>query len=147
MKSVLQRVSEGAVTVDGECVGSIERGIVALVGFGEHDTASTLKPMAEKIFNLRIFSNENGRFHFSLLDIKGDILLVPQFTLFADTSKGRRPEFFGAMNPAQATLLFDEFKAVCSGIASGKVQSGIFGADMKVALINDGPVTISLEMP
>ena len=145
MKVLLQRVSSASVEVDGQIVGQIGQGLLLLTGFAKHDTASALKLMAAKAANLRIFPGEDGRFHLSVLDIKGGVLVVPQFTLFADTSKGRRPEFFGAMDPTEAEKLFlqfiDEFRAL--GLLS--VASGIFGAHMKIRLENDGPVTIMLE--
>ena len=144
MKIIIQRVNHASVTVNGSITGKIDRGLLLLVGFGENDDNSKLKAVAEKITNMRIFPDDKGKFHFSVLDVKGGLLLVPQFTLFADCAKGRRPEFFGAMAPDKATKLFDEFVAVMRSISS-LVETGVFGADMKVALENDGPVTIPLE--
>jgi D-tyrosyl-tRNA(Tyr) deacylase len=144
MKIIIQRVNYASVTVDGAVTGKIDRGLLLLIGFGENDDNSKLKAVAEKITNMRIFPDEKGKFHFSVIDIKGGLLLVPQFTLFADCAKGRRPEFFGALAPDKATKLFDEFVAVMKSV-SPLVETGIFGADMKVALENDGPVTIPLE--
>lgn len=145
MKSILQRVSSASVVVDGITVGSISTGIMALVGFGKDDSESKLRPMLEKILTLRIFANDLGRFDRSLIDIKGELLLVPQFTLFADTSKGRRPEFFNALAPAEASRLFEKLVTLARETPDLTVASGSFGADMKVSLTNDGPVTISLE--
>ncbi len=145
MKVHLQRVSSAAVHVDGAAVGTIDRGLLLLVGFGQNDTAAPLKPMAEKLCNMRIFPNDEGRFHFSVKDIQGGVLLVPQFTLFADTSKGRRPEFFGAMAPKEASALFDAFVEEFRSLGIQPVATGVFGADMKVSLVNDGPVTILVE--
>jgi D-tyrosyl-tRNA(Tyr) deacylase len=144
MKVVIQRVSSASVSVAGEVVGKIEQGILALVGLALEDKEEDLKRYAEKLANLRIFSDEQGRFNFSLLDIQGDLLLVPQFTLLADTSKGRRPEFFQAMPPEQAKIYFEKFSSICSQIITKPIQAGVFGADMKVSLVNDGPVTIIL---
>jgi D-tyrosyl-tRNA(Tyr) deacylase len=145
MRILLQRVSNAAVIVDGETVGAIERGLLLLVGIGQDDTSAVFQPMAEKIANMRVFPDDQGRFHFSLKDILGEVLLVPQFTLFADTSKGRRPDFFAAMKPPRAAELFNEFCDCFRSPGISNVATGLFGADMKVALLNDGPVTIWLE--
>lgn len=145
MKIVLQRVSHASVRVSDRATGSVERGLMLLVGMGHGDDESKLKPMAEKIAQMRIFPDERGRFHLSLLDINGGVLLVPQFTLFADTSKGRRPEFFGAMEPGAASTLFDRFVEEFRNLKISPVGTGEFGAHMHVALENDGPVTIILE--
>lgn len=145
MKVILQRVSEASVRVDGECIASIERGLLLLVGIGEEDTPEVFAPMAEKIIQMRVFPDSAGRFHHSLLEVQGGLLLVPQFTLFANTSKGRRPDFFGAMKPPQASDYFESFVAQFRERGVSRVEQGKFGADMKVSLVNDGPVTISLE--
>ena len=146
MKTVLQRVNYASVRVGGQVVGEIGRGIAVLVGFGKEDDGSTLEPMAQKLVNMRIFSNEADRFDRSTLDIGGEVLLVPQFTLFADTRKGRRPEFFGALEPGKASPLFDQFIEVVRKTGVQKVAAGVFGASMQVALENDGPVTIIVEL-
>ena len=145
MKIVLQRVSQASVEVEGKVVGEIETGIMALCGFGKEDDSSCLAPLASKLANLRIFPDEKGRFHYSLLDTEGGLLCVPQFTLYADTSKGRRPEFFSAKDPGEAIKLFDAFVLGCKNQGLKKVESGVFGAEMKVSLVNEGPVTITLE--
>jgi D-tyrosyl-tRNA(Tyr) deacylase len=116
-----------------------------LVGFGKDDDTRVLQPVADKIATMRIFSDERGRFDASVLDTNGAILAVPQFTLYADTAKGRRPEFFQALAPEPATQLFTEFKAALRRAGVSQVESGVFGANMEVELVNDGPVTISLE--
>ena len=144
MKIILQRVSSASVIVESKTVANIQTGLLALVGLGKTDQENNFEIAINKILNLRIFSN-NGKFDKSLVDIQGEIILVPQFTLFADTSKGRRPEFFEAMAPIQAKDLFEKFKSQFEKIYPKKVQAGVFGADMKVSLLNDGPVTISLE--
>jgi len=146
MKVLLQRVASASVTVDGKVTGAIERGLLLLTGFGAGDDASKLVPMAQKVANMRIFPNDEGRFHFSVLEIGGGVLTVPQFTLYADTSKGRRPEFFSALAPAEATKLFDAFTLEFVKLGVKSVGKGVFGADMKVALLNDGPVTIMVEI-
>ena len=145
MKIILQRVSSSSVEVDGQTVGKINHGLMLLVGFGQGDTAEKLSPMAEKISNLRVFPEEKGKFHFSVKDVAGGVLLIPQFTLFGDTSKGRRPEFFGALAPQEATKLFDQFFDCFKNLGLTEVERGIFGAHMKVSLTNDGPVTLILE--
>lgn len=145
MRVLLQRVENASVEVEGRVVGAIEAGILGLVGFTDTDSEASLKPMAEKILNLRIFSNEDGRFDRSLLDVRGGLLLVSQFTLYADCTKGRRPDFGGAMKPEKAKLLFEAFLNMFPPLGLSKVESGIFGAHMKIDLKNDGPVTIMLE--
>lgn len=145
MRVIVQRVSSAAVHVSGDMVGTIGPGLLLLVGFGQGDSRENLRPIAEKISTMRIFSNEQGRFDRSVLDVKGDLLAVPQFTLYADTSKGRRPEFFQALSPDLAKPLFLEFLEALRATGASKVEAGIFGADMKVSLVNDGPVTICLE--
>jgi D-tyrosyl-tRNA(Tyr) deacylase len=147
MKILIQRVLGARVEVLESVVGEIHgAGVVALVGFGNEDTEKSIKPILEKLVHLRIFPDDKGRFDLSLLSIKGGLLLVPQFTLYADTTKGRRPDFFSAMNPDKAGIMFDicvdEAKKI---IGEDLVSSGVFGADMKVSLTNDGPVTILLE--
>ena len=146
MRAIIQRVNYASVTVDGIVTGKIGKGLAVLVGFGKEDSEKNLRTMANKIINMRIFSNDDGRFDFSLLDTKGGILLVPQFTLFADTSHGRRPEFFTALEPDKATLMFDKFIKIVKECGITEVGCGVFGADMKFALENDGPVTITLEI-
>ncbi len=145
MKVLLQRVNNASVEVDGTIVGKIGLGLLLLTGFGEGDDESVCDPMASKISTLRIFPDEKGRFDKSVLDVGGEVLVVPQFTLFADTSKGRRPEFFGALKPELAKPLVDVFKTQLLNTGISKVETGIFGAHMKVSLLNDGPVTIMLE--
>ncbi len=145
MKIVMQRVQRARVTVDSEIVGEISAGLLLLVGFGKEDSSQGIRPIVEKILNLRIFSNEQGRFDRSLIDIHGEVLAVSQFTLYADTSKGRRPEFFSALDPVSAEKLFEEFLETLRSAAPAKVASGRFGALMQVELVNDGPVTITLE--
>lgn len=145
MRIILQRVSKASVTVENEIVGEIKSGLLVLVGFSKTDTADSFKPVIEKLLTMRIFSNDKGKFDYSVTDIKGEILLVPQFTLFADVSRGRRPEFFTALEPSLAKKLFQEFFELFKKTTELKVASGIFGADMKVELLNDGPVTISFD--
>lgn len=144
MKGVIQRVSEARVTVDGEVVGRIDRGIMILLGVEKGDTEAQADWMAEKTVSLRIFPDDAGKMNLSLLDIKGSLLAVSQFTLAGNCSKGRRPSFDTAAPPDEANRLYEYFmeKVRALGVS---VQSGIFQADMAVSLTNDGPVTFILE--
>jgi len=144
VKALLQRVSEASVSVGGEVVGRIGRGLVVLVGIASGDTEKDINYLVPKIVNLRIFPDDEGRFNLSALDIKGELLVVSQFTLLADTRKGRRPSFVEAAPPAQAEGLFERF--VAQARATGlKVETGRFQQYMQVEIHNDGPVTILLD--
>ncbi|MEC5172266.1 D-aminoacyl-tRNA deacylase [Chryseobacterium nepalense] len=144
MKTVIQRVSESHVKVDGNIVGEIGKGLMLLVGIDENDTKTDADWLVQKILNLRVFGDEDGKLNLSVQDIKGEILCISQFTLIADYKKGNRPSFIKAAKPDKAIPLFDYFKQELS--KSGlKTESGVFGADMKVSLINDGPVTIVMD--
>lgn len=144
MRVILQRVTSASVVIDEACVGQIGLGYLILVGFTHDDTEADIDYMVEKVKNLRVFSDEDGNMNRSLCDVHGSILSVSQFTLYADARKGRRPSFINAMKPEEATKMYDLWnkKLRQAGI---EVQTGIFGADMKVTLTNDGPVTICLE--
>lgn len=146
MKAVIQRVSEAAVAVNSAIVGSIEKGIVVLLGVEIGDTTREADWLAEKIINLRIFEDAAGKMNLSLLDIGGGLLSVSQFTLVGNCSKGRRPSFGTAAPPVEANHLYEYFNGKIRELGVA-VQSGIFQADMKVSLINDGPVTFVLETP
>ena len=144
MKAVLQRVTKASVSVAGEVVGSIGPGLVVLVGVANGDTEKDARYLAQKTVELRIFPDDAGKFNLSALDIKGELLVVSQFTLLADTRKGRRPSFVEAAPPAQAKELFEQF--VAAARASGlKVETGRFQQYMLVEIHNDGPVTIMLD--
>ncbi len=144
MKIVLQRVSSAAVRVDGETVGSIGTGYLVLLGVGQGDTEDDCRRLADKMINLRIFSDENDKINLSLTDVGGSLLIVSQFTLYADCRKGNRPNFIQAGKPDEAERLYNYFADYCR--SKGKhVETGVFGADMKVELVNDGPFTIVLE--
>jgi len=144
VRALLQRVTEASVSIAGEEVGRIGRGLVILVGVASGDTERDVQYLVEKAVNLRIFSDEEGRFNLSALDIKGELLLVSQFTLLADTRKGRRPSFTEAAPPAQAEALFETF--IRGARASGlKVETGRFQQYMQVEIHNDGPVTVLLD--
>ena len=145
MKIVLQRVSRASVTVEERVKGRIGEGYMALVGITDTDTEEILKYMAEKMINLRIFEDEAGKLNRSLLDVGGEILLISQFTLYADCKKGRRPSFIKAGSPAFAEQMYENMIKYLEHLLPGKIQTGQFGADMKVELVNDGPVTIVLD--
>jgi D-tyrosyl-tRNA(Tyr) deacylase len=143
MRVILQRSKESNVKVDNKIVGSINYGLVVLVGFTNGDTIEDIKYMVDKIINLRIFDDDNGVMNKSLIDIKGSILSISQFTLYADTKKGRRPSYVNALRGEESSVLYDLFNQELSKYV--KVETGIFGSDMEVNIINDGPVTITLE--
>lgn len=144
MKIVLQRVSSASVKVDSKIVGRIEHGLLLLIGFSSTDTSESILPTIEKIVKLRIFSDEEGKMNKSVLDVEGSMLLISQFTLYADTKKGNRPSFIEAARPEQAIPLYEFFITEMRKRVA-KVETGIFGADMKVELVNDGPVTIVFD--
>lgn len=146
MRALIQRVSQASVTIDGEVVGAIDRGLLVLLGIAPEDGDREVEWMVRKIGGLRIFPDDAGRFDRSLVDIGGSLLLVSQFTLFGDCRKGRRPNFSGAARPGHAAPLCDRVRAAFEAAGIPTAQ-GRFGADMKVALINDGPVTLMLESP
>ena len=144
MKALLQRVTRASVSIKGQTIAQIGPGLVALVGVAQGDTERDVRYLVEKSVNLRIFSDENGKFNLSLLDTRGELLAVSQFTLLADTRKGRRPSFVEAAPPGEAETLFDTFveTAKAAGI---RVTSGLFQQHMMVEIYNDGPVTILLD--
>ncbi|GAE30442.1 D-aminoacyl-tRNA deacylase [Alkalihalobacillus hemicellulosilyticus] len=144
MKVVLQRTKEAAVHVDGECVGSIKRGVMLLVGVTHDDTIEDAVYLAEKIAHLRIFEDKNGKMNHSLKDVSGEALSVSQFTLYGDTRKGRRPNFMNAAKPNDAIELYKHFNQLLQEMGI-HVETGTFGAMMDVSLVNDGPVTFILE--
>jgi len=144
MRAVVQRVKKASVTVDGKIVGSIERGLMVLLGIHEKDTINELLWMAEKIVKLRIFEDEEGKMNISVKDIGGDILLVSQFTLYGDLKKGTRPSYIEAARPELATPLYEKMIETLKNEGM-RVETGVFGAMMDVELINSGPVTIILE--
>lgn len=152
MRCIIQRVRSASIVVDAETVGQIDRGILALAGFEHADTDREWKWMAEKIANLRIFPDEDGRMNRSVIELGAEadgkigILSVPNFTVAGDTRKGRRPSFDTAMHPERATVAFDAFVEALR-IHIPLVETGVFGADMQIHLVNDGPVTLVLESP
>ena len=143
MRVLVQRSLKSSVSVNNEVVGSIDKGLVLLVGFTEGDDSSKIDYLVNKVLNLRIFDDENGVMNKSILDVGGSILSISQFTLYADTKKGNRPSYINALGGDRATLLYDEFNNKLKEHIH--VETGIFGADMKVSITNDGPITILLE--
>ncbi len=144
MRALLQRVSRASVTVDEQIVGHIGQGLLIFLGIGHADTEATVKTLVDKIVQLRIFSDEQGKMNRSLLDIQGEVLVVSQFTLHADVRRGRRPSFTNAAPPSIAIPLYELFKETCTKYGL-TVASGIFGASMSVELRNEGPVTIWID--
>ncbi|WP_074623768.1 D-aminoacyl-tRNA deacylase [Kandleria vitulina] len=144
MKVILQRVTHASCVVDEQVTGKIKDGYMALVGISTEDQEDVLEKMADKVVNLRVFSDEEGKMNRSLLDVKGEILSISQFTLYADAKKGRRPSFTHAAKPDVSLPMYNQFNELLK--AKGvHVETGIFGADMKISLLNDGPVTIILD--
>lgn len=144
MRAVVQRVLYSNVKVDGKIVGEIKKGFNVLLGISTDDTINDLKYIKDKIINLRIFEDENDKLNLSLKDVNGELLLISQFTLYGDCRKGRRPNFIAAQSGIEAKKLYDIFVDMCRA-ENIKVETGIFGADMKVLIENDGPVTLLLE--
>jgi D-tyrosyl-tRNA(Tyr) deacylase len=150
MRLVIQRVTDARVTVGGEHVGEIGKGLMVLVGFGREDGeelpgSPVWKKIIDKLVNLRIFTDDAGKFNLSLTDVGGDLLLVSQFTLYADCRKGRRPSFTGACPPELADRLFERFVDDVRPVAPGRVEAGVFGEEMFLDFTNWGPVTITLD--
>ena len=144
MRAVVQRVTEAQVTVDGELIGRIAAGLCVLVGVGSRDGDAEARALAEKIARLRVFEDSDGKMNQSLLDVGGALLAVSQFTLYGDTTKGRRPSFVGAMEPVRAEQLFELFCATSRNLGV-TVATGRFRTHMSVSLVNDGPVTLLLD--
>lgn len=144
MKLVIQRVKHAKVEVENEIVGKIGQGFLVLLGVGPEDTKETANYLVQKLIKLRIFEDENGKMNLALKDINGELLIVSQFTLYADCTSGNRPSFTNAAKPDKANELYEYFIEQCKK-ENVKVECGVFGADMKVELLNDGPVTIILE--
>ena len=145
MKAVIQRVSSASVTIESKIVATIQQGLLVLVGIEEPDSQEDIDWLCQKIANLRIFGDENEVMNLSVKDIDGEIIIVSQFTLQASTKKGNRPSYIKAARPEIAIPLYEKFITEMEATVGKKVQTGIFGADMKVALVNDGPVTIIID--
>lgn len=144
MRFVIQRVTNASVTVDGNVTGEIDKGFLVLIGVSEDDTKEIADKMIKKLIGMRIFEDENGKTNLALADVGGSLLLVSQFTLYADCKKGNRPSFTKAGNPQMAEEMYEYIIEQCKKEV-GNVQVGIFGADMKVQLLNDGPFTVILD--
>jgi D-aminoacyl-tRNA deacylase len=144
LRAVVQRVKYSSVKVAGEVTGEINKGLNVLLGISKEDTCEDVKYLKDKIVNLRIFEDEEGKLNRSLLDVGGELLIVSQFTLYGDCRKGRRPNFMEALGGEQAEALYNEFVRACESDL-GKVATGVFGAEMEVQIVNDGPVTLLLE--
>ena len=145
MKILLQRVKKASCKVNNEIIGKIDNGLLLFVGFTEGDNENVIEQMAKKCVELRIFSDENGKMNKSLIDVNGSILSISQFTLYANCLKGRRPSFENSENPISAKKHYEYFNTYINNIYNIEVQTGEFGADMEIELINDGPVTIMLD--
>jgi D-aminoacyl-tRNA deacylase len=145
MKIVIQRVQQASVTINGNIHSTIQQGLLVLVGITETDTAETVDWMSNKIVNMRIFNDENGTMNHSLLDVQGELLLVSQFTLYGDAKKGNRPSFITAAKPPIAIPIYETMITTLSTLLGKPIGTGVFGADMQVSLVNDGPVTILLD--
>jgi D-aminoacyl-tRNA deacylase len=145
MRAVIQRVSEAGCVVEGRVTGAIDVGFLVLLGIEDADTDEDAEWLAAKIVNMRIFGDENGQMNKTLADVNGDILLISQFTLFASTKKGNRPGFTRAARPEKAVPLYEAMIKQLYLLLGKAVQTGIFGADMKISLVNDGPVTIMMD--
>ena len=146
MRAIVQRVKSSSLSIDGEVYSSINKGFMVLIGITETDTLEDAKVMAEKIVKLRVFEDENGKMNLSIQDIGGEFQVVSQFTLYADCHHGNRPSFTNAAKPEVAIPLYEEFVRNIKEISNLNVVTGVFGADMKINLVNDGPVTIYLEV-
>jgi D-tyrosyl-tRNA(Tyr) deacylase len=145
MRAVIQRVAEASCKVDGAITGQINNGFLVLLGIEDADTDEDLQWLAQKIIGLRVFGDENGLMNKALADIDGNILLISQFTLFAQTKKGNRPSFIRAAKPDKAIPIYEKMISVLETLSGKKIAAGIFGADMKISLLNDGPVTIIMD--
>jgi D-tyrosyl-tRNA(Tyr) deacylase len=145
MRAVLQRVTSASCTVDGQITGQIDTGFLVLLGVEDADTAEDAQWLAQKIVGMRVFSDEHGLMNKALSDVDGNILLISQFTLFAQTKKGNRPSFIRAARPDKAIPLYEQMIELLNTLTGKTTATGIFGADMKISLVNDGPVTITMD--
>ncbi len=144
MRAVVQRVTESKVSVEGKVVGQIDKGLNVLLGIAKEDTKEDIMYLKDKIINLRIFEDSQGKMNLTIKDVEGDLLIISQFTLYGDCRKGRRPNFMNALGGEEAKELYESFVTECKGEGL-KVETGVFGAEMEVLIVNDGPVTVMLE--
>ena len=147
MKLVIQRVTSSSLYIEGSLISQTKQGLVVLIGISKSDSENVIDKLIKKLLNLRVFEDENSKMNYSILDIEGEILLVSQFTLYADTRKGNRPSFIDAADPKNAEHLYNKFIERLNFILGDKLKTGKFGANMQVELVNDGPVTIIIENP
>ena len=145
MKLVIQRVTSSSLYIEGSLISQIQKGLVVLIGISKSDTENVIEKLVKKLLNLRVFEDENSKMNNSILDIGGEILLVSQFTLYADTTKGNRPSFINAADPKNAELLYNKFLEKLNIVFGDNIKTGKFGANMQIELVNDGPVTIIIE--
>jgi D-tyrosyl-tRNA(Tyr) deacylase len=145
MRAVIQRVNSATCSIEGKISGQIGKGFMILLGIEDNDTDEDLNWLAQKISNMRIFSDENGMMNKALVDVQGNILLISQFTLFASTKKGNRPGFTRSAKPDLAVPLYEKMISELGQLTGTKIQTGVFGADMQISLVNDGPVTIIMD--
>lgn len=145
MRAIIQRVKEASVSVEGQLISEIKSGLLVLLGVTHEDTQQDIDWLSKKILNLRIFNDENGVMNKSLLEVGEELIVVSQFTLYAATKKGNRPSYTAAAKPEFANQLYESFVKACEEQLQKEVGKGVFGADMKVSLLNDGPVTISID--
>ena len=145
MKLVIQRVTCSNLYIDGSLISQIKQGLVVLIGISKSDSENVIDKLVKKLLNLRVFEDENSKMNYSILDIEGEILLVSQFTLYADTKKGNRPSFINAADPKNAEPLYNKFLEKLNIVLGDNIKTGRFGANMQIELVNDGPVTIIVE--
>ena len=145
MKLVIQRVKSSSLYIEGSLISQIKKGLVVLIGISKSDSEHVIEKLVKKLLNLRVFEDENSKMNNSILDIGGEILLVSQFTLYADTSKGNRPSFINVADPKNAELLYNKFLEKLNIVFGNNIKTGRFGANMQIELVNDGPVTIIIE--
>ena len=145
MKLVIQRVTSSSLYIEGSLISQIKQGLVVLIGISKSDSENVIDKLVKKLLNLRVFEDENSKMNYSILDIEGEILLVSQFTLYADTKKGNRPSFINAADPKNAEPLYNKFLEKLHIVLGDNIKTGRFGANMQIELVNDGPVTIIVE--
>ena len=147
MKLVIQRVTSSCLYIEGSLISQIKQGLVVLIGISKSDSENVIDKLVKKLLNLRVFEDENSKMNYSILDIEGEILLVSQFTLYADTRKGNRPSFINAADPNNAEPLYNKFLEKLHILLGDNLKTGRFGANMQIELVNDGPITIIIENP
>ncbi len=147
MKLVIQRVTSSSLYIEGSLISQIKQGLVVFIGISKSDSENVIDKLVKKLLNLRVFEDEYSKMNYSILDIQGEILLVSQFTLYADTRKGNRPSFINAADPKNAEPLYNKFLEKLHIVLGDNIKTGRFGANMQIELVNDGPITIIIENP